>query len=378
MVPGPRPRRGRRNAAVAGGGLALVAVASLAGIALHYSHRILGPDKEPALDTEIVYAVTDSSVVLSRNPETILPGVYYLRWRGQGYGLLGPVRATTDSSVERMFQCRRGHLAAPGRAAFCGYPNWGDPRTELGIDWQDVAVPSGIGPLPSWFIPGHDSTWAVFVHGRAATRAEGLRAAATLRRLGAPCLLISYRNDGVAPRVGNGSYRLGGTEWQDVEAGVRYCLDHGARGVVLVGLSMGGGVVLECLKRSALANRVVGAVLDGPVVDWRRTILFNGAKDGVPLPIVNLGLWTAAQQGGVDWSELDQDAPGRRLTQPILLFHGDADRTVPFEPSAEFAAHHGDHVTFVPVHGVGHVRAWNANPAAYDSIVAVWWVGHVR
>jgi hypothetical protein len=76
-------------------------------------------------------------------------------------------------------------------------------------------VPSRVGPLPAWRISGTDSTWAVFVHGRGATRAEVLRMLPAYRALGLPCLILSYRNDIGAPRVGDGSYRLGYTEWQD-------------------------------------------------------------------------------------------------------------------------------------------------------------------
>ena len=45
--------------------------------------------------------------------------------------------------------------------------------------------------------------WAIMVHGRGATRQEGLRAVRTARELGMSSLLISYRNDGLAP-VGAG------------------------------------------------------------------------------------------------------------------------------------------------------------------------------
>ena len=42
-------------------------------------------------------------------------------------------------------------------------------------------------------------------------------------------LLISYRNDTDAPNSADGLYALGGIEWLDVEAAIRYALENGAR-----------------------------------------------------------------------------------------------------------------------------------------------------
>lgn len=78
------------------------------------------------------------------------------------------------------------------------------------------------------------------VHGRTGTRVEGIKAQC------GPCtwlesLLVSYRNDGVAPAGPDGLYGLGVTEWEDIEVAVQYALDHGAEDVVLFGWSMGSG-----------------------------------------------------------------------------------------------------------------------------------------
>jgi uncharacterized protein len=52
------------------------------------------------------------------------------------------------------------------------------------------------------------------------------------------------------------------------------------------------------------------------------------------------------------------------MTAPMLVFHGTADTTIPFEIGESFAAARPDLVEFHTVEGAGHVRAWNEDPEA--------------
>jgi acetyl esterase/lipase len=93
--------------------------------------------------------------------------------------------------------------------------------------------------------------------------------------LGITSLVVSYRNDGDAPRSRAGAYALGATEWRDVDAAVSWALRHGARRIVLMGWSMGGAIALQTSLGSAHREQIVGVILDSPVVDWR-TVLLSG------------------------------------------------------------------------------------------------------
>lgn len=79
------------------------------------------------------------------------------------------------------------------------------------------------------------------MHGQNSTRTSLLRVVSIVHQMGFPALSVTYRNDLGVARDRSGYLQYGETEWRDLEAAVRWALAHGARHVVLAGLSMGGG-----------------------------------------------------------------------------------------------------------------------------------------
>jgi alpha-beta hydrolase superfamily lysophospholipase len=131
---------------------------------------------------------------------------------------------------------------------------------------------------------------------------------------------------------------------------------------------MGGAIVMSFLYRSTLADRITGVVLDSPMLDFTATVKHQ-APSIVPGFLIQAGRWVATQRYDLDWDELDYLSHTGELEVPILLFHGDADSTVPVSTSDELAKARTDLVTYVRLPGVGHTRAWNADPAAYEAAV---------
>ena len=107
------------------------------------------------------------------------------------------------------------------------------------------------------------------MHGRGTTRAECLRAVPVFHALGITSLVVSYRNDGEAPRSRAGTYALGATEWRDVDAAVGFARRRGARRILLMGWSMGGAIALQLELNSAHRDVIAGLILESPVIDWR-------------------------------------------------------------------------------------------------------------
>lgn len=336
----------------------------------YYSGQILGPDAPMGRTGQRVLACTDSTIALASTFKARRPGQWAIEWPG-GFGRIGPLLSDQPGRVLTRFAIATG-TPPDTTSRLAGFAWDADPRTWFGWEFENITVPSRIGPLPAWWIPGRDSTWAIFVHGRAVTRAEVLRMLPAYRALGLPCLVLEYRNDAGAPRVSGGQFRLGLTEWMDLEDAVRYARDRGAHGVVLVGCSMGGGIVAQFLRRSPDRAFARGAVLDAPALDWNAVIALAASQLHVPPPITGLGKWVASLRGGLRWDELSQTPHAREFSTPMLIFHGDADDTVPLVVSEEFARARPDLVELHEVHGAGHVESANVDADGYAATITQW------
>ena len=334
------------------------------------------PPTPLALRTEVL-AVGTRSITLGREPdsprELTAPGTFGLRW-DEGYGRLGAILATGPDRVERAFARVDGAAPRAGeRSAVDGYAWPADPSVAAGRPAREVSYPSPLGPAPAWLVEGRRDTWVILVHGYNAARSETLRALATTARLGYPALAVSYRNDPGAPRSPDGLRRWGATEWRDLEAATRYTLDHGARGVVLAGFSMGGAVVTSFLLESPLASRVRGVVLDSPALDLGEVIDYGSADRelpvlGAPLPpaLTVTAKGIAGVRYDLDWGQLDYVDRAGRLAAPMLVFHQAGDPTVPVAISEALASARPDLVTFERFTGDGHVQSWNTDRARYE------------
>ncbi len=322
------------------------------------------------------------TVTLSSTPESRTPGSYGLWFDGQrGYAKIGDVLAeTTDTVIRRIESVEKGDLSSATGARITGW-YYRDPR-ELGVPTRDVAIETEFGPAPAWLVPVEGSTrWAIHVHGRAVKREETIRGVPVFRDHGFTSLLVSYRNDGDAPSSPDGRYALGDTEWRDVDAAIRYALDHGATDVVLVGWSMGGATVLQALTRSEHAAVVRGVVLDSPVVDWIVALRYQGGLRRLPEAVSDGALATIGKPWGgrltgqsqpIDLARLDWVSRAGDLTVPILLMHSDDDIYIPATASRALAAQRPDIVTFELFHVAGHTRLWNYDPERWTGAIARW------
>lgn len=382
---GRAKRRRRRWPFWTAGVLLLLILVFFAGGGWYFSSQIRGDAllvKEPeAPDYRYeVLAVEGGALTLALpddGPEELTDGeLLGVAWDG-GYGQVHAVTARSDQAITREFTPMIGLPAVGALVALDSFAFPIDPEA-VGIDWEVISYPSGLGPAEAWFVPGDRSTWAVFVHGRGANPGEALRALPTFVAAGFPSLLITYRNDAGAPEVEGRLARFGATEWEDLQGAVGYALDHGAADVVLVGYSMGGAIAASFLLHSDLAPAVEAAVLEAPALELGDMIDARAGDTSLPLiPVkVPIALTAAAKQiaswrFGVDWGEVDYVARAGEFTTPMLLIHGTDDDTVPFAVSEEFAAAAAPGlVTLVPFEGAGHVRAWNVDPDHYATVLA--------
>ena len=294
--------------------------------------------------------------------------VWFLEWAG-GFGVAGDLITSERRHVTRRFRALAGRPTAGSPVDLGAFPFAGDPRRVAHLAFEEVSVAGG---LPAWFVPGARDTWVVFVHGMAAGRGEALRALPAVAGQGFPMLVVTYRNGPGGPKSKDGLYHLGATEWQDLEAAVRYALARGARRVVLFGFSMGGAIVADFLDRSALADSVAGVVLDAPVLDWDAIVRLGAHKRRVPGFVTTIAQRVVSLRTGFQWNGPEGKVRPEVFHAPVLLFHGVADGKVPIATSEALAAALGSRVTYVRTAGAGHVQSWNFDPEGYERALTEW------
>lgn len=358
--------------------IALLGLLGVTGIGWYYSGEILVvPQPEPPVYGTEVLAAGGDDVSLRATDEAMQPGIWGLKFPG-GYARVGDVVAVEDDAVARPLEPVDGEPQPGERVDVDGYAYPSDPdAADFGFEVEEARVAGPLGEQPAWYVEGDERHWAIFVHGRGGGRHECFRMLPVVVEAGMSALCVSYRNDQGTPADPDGIYRQGDDEWLDVEAAVAHARRQGAQSVVLVGYSMGGQITANFLRRSELSGLVDALIWDSPLLDWG-PVIARGAQDrGVPGWLVPIGMRASELRAGVDYDELNQVANADEFTLPTLLFHGDADGTVPVSVSDRFAAARPDLVTYERVAGAEHVGAWNTDRERYESAVAEFLATHV-
>lgn len=244
-----------------------------------------------------------------------------------------------------------------------------NPKQALGIDYEDVKYDSPLGQMDAWLIKSASSkTWTIGVHGIGAPKQELSRFVQPVLGSGSNMMIINYRNDPDNPKSPDGLTHLGGTEWQDLEAAVKYARDNGAESINLYGVSLGGSVVENYLRKSpeVTDSNINKVVLDSPALDWQEILTFRIKQQGFPA----LAYYPAAsvmKLRGVSVSDITTQP--QDIKHKTLLIHSAGDSNVPQNASKKLAASRSDLVQFVNFAEAEHTRSWNYDPPRYEQIV---------
>ncbi|MEU0414564.1 alpha/beta fold hydrolase [Streptomyces griseorubiginosus] len=365
-------------AAAAAAGIVVGRIASDAGLKAPPGRPLPG---EPRLT---VHSTAAGRITLTRDLAALRPGTYGLEGDAS-HAVIGPVLTaephSADTVVRRLERVTHGTLQPGDKVRLTPNTHVGDPRSALGLDHTDVDIPGELGPLPAWFVPGGRNTWVIAVHGLGPTREHALNVLEFLHHHRFPVLAPAYRGDDGAPRPPDGLHHFGETEWHDLDAAMRYAVDHGARQLVLHGWSTGATMALRAAARSGLRHRVKGLVLDSPVLSWERTLRALAAARHTPGVLLPLAVRAAQGRTGLpsDHAGLyaDRTVPADHQDRtdamgpaepppPTLIFHGPDDTIAPWDLSRRLTATHPDRITLHTVHQAPHAAMWNADPAAYE------------
>lgn len=369
--------------------------AALAVVTVRVARRVVMPAAR-AVDTRILDVdVAAQTITLTRTPDTVLPGRYGLFTTGAAdYLKIGSVLSSDERGVKRKLLTEvEGDMHLAAEAAFSG---WYFRRPEeLHLPFTEEHVHAAVGSCPAWLFPAPGAgdaraadesgdagdTWVVQIHGRGTTRSECLRAVPVFHALGITSLVVSYRNDGDAPRTRTGSYALGATEWRDVDAAIGWARRRGAERIILMGWSMGGAIALQVALGSAHREHVAGLILDSPVVDWRTVLAYQGRALGLPAPVTGLAIetlkadWAAPatrSERGIPFERLDIVARAGELQHPILLLHSDDDGFVPSSASHALAEARPDLVELQTFSTARHTKLWNYDQKRWTDAIDDW------
>lgn len=382
--------RTRTKVALGGvvGALALVGAAAVAtaSVSILVARRVLTPPSRREEDVAIRSVDLEAGLIeLDATADSRLPGEYSFWFtRESGHARVGEIVASTDRSVvRRLIAVDSGDITSARRGRLTGW--FYLTPADLGVPFEEVAVPTPLGDAPAWLIPpasGETGTrWAIHVHGRAVRRPETLRAVPILREAGYTSLVVSYRNDGEAPRSGDFRYALGDREWLDVDAAMRLAVDRGATELVLVGWSMGGATVLQALTRSELGEKVTGVILESPVVDWIAALDFQVRMRRLPVVVRSFvvllfkhpwGRFFTGLAEPLDVDRLDFVTRARELDRPVLVLHSDDDGFVPSTASRALAVARPDIVTYEAFETARHTKLWNFDRERWEGAIRSW------
>jgi hypothetical protein len=364
------------------GAAAFAGIAALGTLSVYVARRVIIPSKTRLEDLRVL-GCTETTVLLSRTPDTLVPGQYGLWFsEGAGHAKVGAILEIGRGWVRReLLGVDHGDLTTATRASIAGW-YYLDPE-QLGVPHRDVVIETPVGPAPAWLLPAAQESerWLIGVHGRGVRRQECLRAVEVARRCGYTSLLVSYRNDGDAPHSADGRYSLGDTEWADIDAALEYAIAHGATEVVLMGWSMGGAISLQVATRSSHAGVLKGLILESPVVNWTETIDYQTDAQHVPRMVSAVARhlisspWArklTGQDRSIDLARLDFVARADELTLPILLLHSADDGYVPPYASRALARARPDIVTFDEFTVARHAKLWNYDPDRFNEDIGGW------
>jgi dipeptidyl aminopeptidase/acylaminoacyl peptidase len=240
-----------------------------------------------------------------------------------------------------------------------------------GVSFETVTLTSSDGvAIAGWFVPtrnaaGEDVATIVVLHTLGGTREDMLDFALPLWEKGFNLLLIDMRGHGES---GGEFFTYGYHEWKDVSAAIDYLEGRGdgnGKQVAVLGASAGGAVAIAAAARD---RRIKALVSIASFVDLEQVV-----EHRTPwLP----GFWRAralrkAERLG-SFRVMDV-SPVRDIAAvgcPVLIVHGDADRTIPFDHARRLEAASAGRAELHVLVDASHATMFRAGGEALTETIA--------
>ncbi len=208
---------------------------------------------------------------------------------------------------------------------------------EQGIDYRALSIPAPSGHrLHAWLLPVEDARDSIILlHGWGGNAEMMLPLALPFHRAGLQVLLLDARNHGRSDRHGHSSLPVFAEDLQTAIDWLKANHPRQARRLAVLGHSVGAGAVLFAASQRKDIDAVIAvSPFAHPERVMRRTL--------APLRLPDwLVKWILRYVERVIRHRFDEIAPINTLClidRPVLLVHGDADRTVPLQDARDIIA----------------------------------------
>jgi dipeptidyl aminopeptidase/acylaminoacyl peptidase len=256
-------------------------------------------------------------------------------------------------------------------------------RDDFHAELQDVSISASDGAvLKGWYIHPRDynGNAVVLLHGITDNREGVAGYGQLLLEHGYAVLLPDARRHGES---GGELATYGTKEADDIHRWVSWVFQHDPPQCVYgFGESYGAALVLQSL---AVENRFCAVAAESPF-STAREMSFERVSGPLHLPswfgrtLGHPAIWSAVVYArlryGVDLLQPSPLAAVRSSKVPVLLIHGQADRSIAPRHSQLIAAAGPDHVELWLVPHAGHTMAWAAAHQEFESRLLGWFRSH--
>jgi uncharacterized protein len=244
------------------------------------------------------------------------------------------------------------------------------PR-DYNIPFEDIRIPSPIGELAAWYLPGINGRTLIALHGVGDNKGQWLMPAIDLQSRGFSVLMMDFRAHGES----DGRYTtFGDYETIDVLAALDYLEQRGdvdMQRVGIMGLSLGG---IAAIISGARTNRIKAVMAEAAFPDLLQDIklAFHRYTHMPPFIFANLTVFWGQLLVGTKLDKLrplaviDQIAP-----RPIFII-GDLDDNLVNEPysSSNLYASAGEPKQLWQLPNTGHVQGYQVFKDEYITRIA--------
>lgn len=226
--------------------------------------------------------------------------------------------------------------------------NLGTPA-KIDLPFEEIWFPSEDGTLlHGWYIPGvTEQPLVMFFHGNAANITHRLDNIAFLNSMGLPVFIFDYRGYGISKGRALAEEDL----YRDARGALQWLESKGWQidRIIYYGRSMGAAVALQMA-----IERPPGGV----VLECAFTNLSDIAWEMTPVTYALVGWWS------ID-ARFDNMEKIPHLQRPLLMFHGEKDKIIPWAMGKKLFETAPEPKTFSSVPDGGHSDAFQSGGEAY-------------